>query len=79
MGGSSSERDVSIKTGNAVIASLSNKYSDINSIDVSTLVGVKSSHANFDRTGLFSLLYLNVRISIMEFADREIGLEFSTT
>ena len=48
-------------------------------MDASTLVGLKSSHSNFDRTGLFSLLYLNVRISIMEFADREIGLEFSTT
>ena len=51
----------------------------MNSIDVSKLVGVKSSHVNFDRTGLFSVLYRNVRISIMEFADGEIELEFSTT
>jgi len=48
MGGSSSERDVSIKTGNAVIASLSNKYSNINSIDVSF---DKSDRSFLDKIG----------------------------
>ena len=38
----------------------------------------KSSAANFGSIGLFSVLYRNVRISLMEFADGEIELEFST-
>ena len=35
MGGSSSEKNVSIKTGNAVIESLSKKYPDIKPINIS--------------------------------------------
>ncbi len=51
----------------------------INSVDDSMLVGVKSLDVNFDKIGSISVLYLNVRISIIEFADGEIGFDCSTT